>query len=78
MINKDLEYIAYHYGKVHQPVRSAKLIEGAIDSKDEELIIEEIADVVTMTAQLKQLCALIDSGFYATIKIAGISFFLDE
>ncbi len=43
MINKDLEYIAYHYGKNHQ-LGSAKrnLTEPIeIDSKDEEPIIED-------------------------------------
>lgn len=61
MINKDLEYIAYHYGKVHQLEKCKEelneLIE-AIDSKDEESIIEEIADVEIMINQVKYLmCA---------------------
>lgn len=61
MINKDLEYIAYHYGKFHQLEKCKEelneLIE-AIESKDEESIIEEIAGVEIMTEQIKQLmCA---------------------
>lgn len=61
MINKDLEYIAYHYGKVHQLEKCKEelneLIE-AIDSKDEESVKEEIADVEIMINQVKYLmCA---------------------
>lgn len=61
MINKDLEYIAYHYGKFHQLEKCKEelneLIE-AIDSKDDESIIEEIADVEIMINQVKYLmCA---------------------
>lgn len=55
---QDLKYIADHYGLKHQLVKCkeelGELIE-AIDSADNEAIIEEIADVEIMTAQLKQL-----------------------
>lgn len=58
MINEDLKYIADHYGKEHQLEKCKEelneLIE-AIDSKDEESIVEEIADVEIMTEQLKYL-----------------------
>ena len=58
MINEDLKYIADHYGLEHQLVKCkeelGELIE-AIDSANDEAIIEEIADVEIMTEQLKQL-----------------------
>lgn len=58
MISADLKYIADHYGNEHQLEKCKEelneLIE-AIDSKDEESIIEEIADVEIMTNQLKYL-----------------------
>jgi hypothetical protein len=74
MINKDLEYIAYHYGKFHQLEKCKEelneLIE-AIESKDEESIIEEIADVEIMTEQIKQLmCADKVVELYKDYKIA--------
>ena len=74
MINKDLEYIAYHYGKVHQLEKCkeelGELIE-AIDSANDEAIIEEIADVEIMTEQLKQLmCADRVVDLYKDYKIA--------
>lgn len=54
----DLMNIANHYGLKHQLVKCkeelGELIE-AIDSANDEAIIEEIADVEIMTAQLKQL-----------------------
>jgi mazG nucleotide pyrophosphohydrolase domain len=61
VINEDLKYIADHYGKEHQLEKCKEeineLIE-AIDSKDEEAIIEEIADVEIMIDQVKYLlCA---------------------
>lgn len=58
MINKDLKYIADHYGLKHQLVKCkeelGELIE-AIDSTNGEAIIEEVADVEIMTEQLKHL-----------------------
>lgn len=58
MINEDLKYIADHYGLEHQIGKCkeelGELIE-AIDSANDEAIIEEIADVEIMTEQLKQL-----------------------
>ena len=58
MISGDLKYIADHYGLKHQLVKCkeelGELIE-AIDSTNDEAIIEEIADVEIMTEQLKQL-----------------------
>ena len=73
MINKDLEYIAYHYWKFHQLEKCKEelneLIE-AIESKDEESIIEEIADVEIMTEQIKQLmCAVKVVELYKDYKI---------
>lgn len=61
MINEDLKYIADHYGKEHQLEKCKEelneLIE-AIDSKDEESVKEEIADVEIMINQVKYLmCA---------------------
>nr|DAN81797.1 MAG TPA: nucleoside triphosphate pyrophosphohydrolase [Caudoviricetes sp.] len=61
MINEDLKYIANHYGKEHQLEKCKEelneLIE-AIDSKDEESVKEEIADVEIMINQVKYLmCA---------------------
>lgn len=54
----DLMDIANRYGLKHQLVKCkeelGELIE-AIDSANDEAIIEEIADVEIMTAQLKQL-----------------------
>ena len=54
----DLMDIANHYGLKHQLVKCkeelGELIE-AIDSANDEAIIEEIADVEIMTEQLKQL-----------------------
>lgn len=54
----DLTNIANHYGLKHQLVKCkeelGELIE-AIDSANDEAIIEEIADVEIMTEQLKQL-----------------------
>ena len=54
----DLTNIANHYGLKHQLVKCkeelGELIE-AIDSMNDEAIIEEIADVEIMTEQLKQL-----------------------
>lgn len=57
----DLMNIANHYGLKHQLVKCkeelGELIE-AIDSMNDEAIIEEIADVENMTYQLKHLmCA---------------------
>lgn len=57
----DLTNIANHYGLKHQLGKCkeelGELIE-AIDSANVEAVIEEIADVEIMTAQLKQLmCA---------------------
>ena len=57
----DLMNIANHYGIKHQLVKCkeelGELIE-AIDSMNDEAIIEEIADVENMTYQLKYLmCA---------------------
>ena len=58
MINEDLKYIADHYGVEHQLGKCkeelGELIK-AIDSTNDEAIIEEIADVEIMTEQLKQL-----------------------
>ena len=55
---QDLINIANHYGLEHQLGKCkeelGELIE-AIDSTNDEAIIEEIADVEIMTAQLKQL-----------------------
>ena len=61
MINEDLKYIADHYGKEHQLEKCKEelneLIE-AIDSRDEESVKEEIADVEIMINQGKYLmCA---------------------
>lgn len=61
MIREDLIFIAHRYGKEHQLEKCKEeineLIE-AIDSKDEEAIIEEIADVEIMIDQVKYLlCA---------------------
>lgn len=58
MINKDLKYIADHYGLEHQQGKCkeelGELIE-AIDSLDERAIIEEVADVEIMISQIKYL-----------------------
>lgn len=58
MINKDLKYIADHYGLEHQQGNCkeelGELIE-AIDSLDERAIIEEVADVEIMLSQIKYL-----------------------
>lgn len=58
MFNKDLKYIADHYGKEHQLEKCkeelGELIE-AIDSSDERAIIEEVADVEIMLSQIKYL-----------------------
>lgn len=58
MINEDLKYIADHYGSKHQLGKCkeelGELIK-AIDSMNDEAIIEEIADVEIMTEQLKHL-----------------------
>lgn len=58
MINKDLKYIADHYGLEHQQGKCmeelGELIE-AIDSLDERAIIEEVADVEIMLSQIKYL-----------------------
>ena len=58
MINKDLKYIADHYGLEHQLGKCkeelGELIE-AIDSLDERAIIEEVADVEIMLSQIKYL-----------------------
>lgn len=55
---QDLKNIANHYGLKHQLVKCkeelGELIE-AIDSANDEAIIEEIADVEIMTEQLKHL-----------------------
>ena len=55
---QDLKNIATHYGLKHQLVKCkeelGELIE-AIDSANDEAIIEEIADVEIMTEQLKHL-----------------------
>ena len=61
MISDELKYIANHYGKEHQLEKCKEelneLIE-AIDSKDEESVKEEIADVEIMINQVKYLmCA---------------------
>lgn len=61
MINDELKYIADHYGKEHQLEKCKEelneLIE-AIDSRDEESVKEEIADVEIMINQVKYLmCA---------------------
>jgi NTP pyrophosphatase (non-canonical NTP hydrolase) len=61
MINEDLKHIADHYGKEHQLEKCKEelneLIE-AIDSRDEESVKEEIADVEIMINQVKYLmCA---------------------
>ena len=74
MINKDLKYIADHYGKEHQLEKCkeelGELIE-AIDSANDEAIIEEIADVEIMTYQLKHLmCADRVVDLYKDYKIA--------
>ena len=74
MINEDLKYIADHYGKEHQLEKCkeelGELIE-AIDSTNDEAIIEEIADVEIMTEQLKQLmCADRVVELYKDYKIA--------
>lgn len=58
MINKDLKYIADHYGLEHQLGKCkeelGELIE-AINSFDERAIIEEVADVEIMLSQIKYL-----------------------
>ena len=58
MINKDLKYIADHYGLEHQLGKCkeelGELIE-AINSLDERAIIEEVADVEIMISQIKYL-----------------------
>lgn len=64
---QDLKYIADHYGLKHQLVKCkeelGELIE-AIDSADNEAIIEEIADVEIMLEQIKYL-----SNLYETVKL---------
>lgn len=70
----DLTNIANHYGIKHQLVKCkeelGELIE-AIDSANDEAIIEEIADVEIMTEQLKQLmCADRVVELYKDYKIA--------
>ena len=70
----DLLNIANHYGLEHQLVKCkeelGELIE-AIDSANDEAIIEEIADVEIMTEQLKQLmCADRVVELYKDYKIA--------
>lgn len=70
----DLTNIADHYGLKHQLVKCkeelGELIE-AIDSTNGEAIIEEIADVEIMTAQLKHLmCADRVVDLYKDYKIA--------
>ena len=70
----DLTNIANHYGLKHQLVKCkeelGELIE-AIDSANDEAIIEEIADVEIMTEQLKQLmCADRVVELYKDYKIA--------
>ena len=74
MISGDLIVIATHYGKEHQLEKCKEelneLIE-AIDSKDEESIIEELADVENMTYQLKHLmCADRVVDLYKDYKVA--------
>lgn len=74
MISEDLKYIADHYGLEHQLVKCkeelGELIE-AIDSMNDEAIIEEIADVENMTYQLKHLmCADRVVELYKDYKIA--------
>lgn len=71
---QDLKNIANHYGLKHQLVKCkeelGELIE-AIDSANDEAIIEEIADVEIMTEQLKQLmCADRVVELYKDYKIA--------
>lgn len=70
----DLMNIANHYGLKHQLVKCkeelGELIE-AIDSMNDEAIIEEIADVENMTYQLKHLmCADRVVELYKDYKIA--------
>lgn len=70
----DLMDIANHYGLEHQLGKCkeelGELIE-AIDSANDEAIIEEIADVENMTEQLKQLmCAGRVVELYKDYKIA--------
>lgn len=70
----DLTNIANHYGLEHQLGKCkeelGELIE-AIDSANDEAIIEEIADVEIMTEQLKQLmCADRVVELYKDYKIA--------
>lgn len=70
----DLTNIANHYGLKHQLVKCkeelGELID-AIDSTNDEAIIEEIADVEIMTEQLKQLmCAGRVVELYKDYKIA--------
>ena len=70
----DLMNIANHYGIKHQLVKCkeelGELIE-AIDSMNDEAIIEEIADVENMTYQLKYLmCADRVVDLYKDYKIA--------
>lgn len=74
MINEDLKYIADHYGKEHQLEKCKEelneLIE-AIDSRDEESVKEEIADVEIMINQVKYLmCAERLVELYKDYKIA--------
>lgn len=64
MINRDLKYIADHYGKEHQLEKCKEELNELIeaidsrDSRDDEAIIEEIADVEIMIDQVKYLmCA---------------------
>lgn len=70
----DLMNIANHYGLKHQLVKCkeelGELIE-AIDSMNDEAIIEEIADVENMTYQLKHLmCADRVVDLYKDYKVA--------
>ena len=70
----DLMNIANHYGLKHQLVKCkeelGELIE-AIDSMNDEAIIQEIADVENMTYQLKHLmCADRVVELYKDYKIA--------
>ncbi|WP_455048026.1 hypothetical protein [Mogibacterium diversum] len=74
MILYDLTNIANHYGLEHQLGKCkeelGELLE-AIDSANDEAIIEEIADVEIMTYQLKHLmCADRVVDLYKDYKIA--------
>lgn len=74
MINDELRTIADHYGKEHQLEKCKEelneLIE-AIDSRDEESVKEEIADVEIMINQVKYLmCAERLVELYKDYKIA--------